>query len=72
MWFFGDSAYGEWESLGWVARCLGLSWSGGGVWIGPCWCRVLHHLLRFVADFLGVFSVAGGASGPRGVACVLL
>ena len=37
----------------------GVSGLGGGVWIGPCRCCVLHHFLGFVADFLGVFCLAG-------------
>ena len=54
MWFLGDSACDDWESMGWMAGCLGLSGPVGGVWIGPCCCRVQHHLLGFGADFLGV------------------
>ena len=38
----------------------GLSGPRVGVWIGPCWCPLLHHLLRFRADFMGVFWVAEG------------
>ena len=45
-------------------RVPGVSGPAGGVWVGPCRCRVLHHLIGFVADFFGVFCVAGtGRSG---------
>ena len=37
----------------------GALWGRVGVWIGPCWCSLLPHLLGFGADFLGVFWVAG-------------
>ena len=37
MWLFGDSACGDWGLWG--------RWPGGGVWIGPCQCCTLHHLL---------------------------
>ena len=36
------------------------------------WCPVVHHLLRFRADFLGVFWVAEGASGLGGAASMSL
>ena len=47
---------------GWDAGYLGLSGPRGGVWIRPRWCRELHHLLGFGADFLG----GGGCFGQLG------
>ena len=41
---------------GWLP---GVSRPGGGVWIGPCRCCVLHHLLGFVADSWGCFALLG-------------
>ena len=55
-----------------MARCLGLSEPGVEVWIAPCWFCMLHQLLGIVVDFLGVFWVAGGASGLGGAACMSL
>ena len=40
---------------------------GGGVRIGPCRCCVLHHLLGFLSDFLGVFCMARGALPWEGI-----
>ena len=52
--------------------CLGLPEPGAGVWLGLCWCRMLHHLLGFGADFLGVFGWLESASGPVSASCTSL
>ena len=57
-----------------MTRCQGLSGPGVGVWIGPCWCNVLHHFLGFGADFLGVFWMAEGCflAGQNGMYVIVV